>query len=160
MLHITHTQSCFADYMYLAKNPISHFDADHKKIGSGFAEDTVGGQASGHGWGRLREGRQMVKKLLCKRTFDAAIETANKSKFRQDFKSFLRLRGISIASKWPPYSRKQGDASENLRFLTLTRWVSLNGYMNGWHVEKKSSLCEENTIAKFRSIQNQNKWVL
>ena len=71
--------------MYLAKNPISHFDADHKKIGSGFVEDTVGGQASGHGGGRLREGRQMVKKLLCKRTFDAAIETANKSKISSLF---------------------------------------------------------------------------
>ena len=44
----------------------------------------------------------------------------------QDFKSFLRLRGVPPASKWYPYSRKQGDASENLRFLTLTRWVSLN----------------------------------
>ena len=32
--YISHTQSCFADYMYFAKNPISHFDADHKKIGS------------------------------------------------------------------------------------------------------------------------------
>ena len=85
----THTQSYIADYMYLAKNPISHFDADHKKIGSGFVEDTVGGQASGHGGGRLGEGRQMVKKLLCKRAFDAAIETASKSKFKSKISSLF-----------------------------------------------------------------------
>ena len=86
--------------MYLAKNPISHFDADHKKIGSGFAEDTVGGQASGHGWGRLREGRQMVKKLLCKRTFGAAIETASKSKFKSKILSlFWGSEGYNLHRK-------------------------------------------------------------
>ena len=91
MLHITHT-IIYCWWLYLAKNPISQFDADHKKIGSGFVEDTVGGQASGHGWGRLRElgeGRQMVKKLLCKRAFDAAIETASKSKFKSKISSLF-----------------------------------------------------------------------
>ena len=38
----------------------------------------------------------------------------------QYFKSFLRLRRIPPpALEWSPFSRKQGNASENLRFLTL-----------------------------------------
>ena len=80
----------------------------------------------------------------------------------QDFNYFLRLRRISSASKWPPYSRKQGDASENLRFLTLTRWFSLRrkvAFVMKTQLQKFEAFSSDQVSAKKGSPTNLQKQV-